>query len=80
MDEEAQAALARVLLQWLSPEQVVAIRQAVRRSLVVALHEEVGQQFKAQLIPPDRAARRRAMAAPTRSSSSHPCCGGVHEG
>jgi hypothetical protein len=38
-------------LQRLSPEQGVAIRQAVCRSLVAALHEEVGQQFKAQLIP-----------------------------
>ena len=38
MDEEAQAALAQALLPQLSPEQVVAIQQAVR------------QQFKAQLI------------------------------
>ena len=50
MDEEAQAALAQALLQQLSPEQVVAIQQVVRQQLLAALHEEVGQQFKAQLI------------------------------
>jgi hypothetical protein len=50
MDEEAQAALAQALLQQLSPEQVVAIQQVVRQQLLAALREEVGQQFKAQLI------------------------------
>jgi hypothetical protein len=50
MDEEAQAALAQALLQQLSPEQVVAIQQVVRQQLLAELHEEVGQQFKAQLI------------------------------
>jgi hypothetical protein len=50
MDEEAQAALAHALLQQLSPEQVVAIQQVVRQQPLAALHEEVGQQFKAQLI------------------------------
>jgi hypothetical protein len=29
---------------------VVAIQQVVRQQLLAALHEEVGQQFKAQLI------------------------------
>jgi hypothetical protein len=50
MDEEAQAALAQSLLQQLSPEQVVAMQQVVRQQLLAALHEEVGQQFKAQFI------------------------------
>ena len=50
MDEAAQAALAQALLQQLSPEQGVAIQQVVRQQLLTALHEEVGQQFKAQLI------------------------------
>jgi hypothetical protein len=50
MDEEAQAALAQALLQQPSPEQVVAIQQVVRQQLLTALHEEVSQQFKAQLI------------------------------
>jgi hypothetical protein len=49
-DEEAQAALAQALLPRLSPEQVVAIRQVVRQQLLAAFHEEVGQQFKAQLL------------------------------
>jgi hypothetical protein len=50
MDEEAQATLAQALLRQLSPEQVVAIQQVVRQQLLAALREEVGQQFKAQLI------------------------------
>lgn len=50
MDGEAQAALAQGLLQQLSPEQVGALQQVVRQQLLAAVHEEVGQQFKAQLI------------------------------
>jgi hypothetical protein len=50
MDEAAQAALAQALWQQLSPAQVVAMQQVVRQQQLAAVHEEVGQQFKAPLI------------------------------
>jgi hypothetical protein len=66
MDEKAQAARVQALLGQLSPEQAGAMQHVVRQQLLAELHEEVAQQFKAQLVTltgeRDEARNGRALA------------------